>query len=119
MNQELAIKVLAGSRAYGLQLPTSDYDYRGIFILPNQTLLSGIDYTPQISHSENDEVYYELNRFVHLAMKNNPNIMEILFSPEENWIEYDERLDPLFLNNEVFILEWSVKPTDADRLGGI
>src|SRR6218665_437133 len=31
----------------------------------------------------NDEVYYEIGRFVELLLKNNPNILEILASPED------------------------------------
>jgi len=43
----------------------------------------GLDYIPQISNETNDEVYYEIGRFVELLLKNNPNILEILASPED------------------------------------
>ena len=43
----------------------------------------GLDYIPQISNETNDEVYYELGRFVELLLKNNPNILEILARPED------------------------------------
>lgn len=38
---------------------------------------------PQISNETNDEVYYEIGRFVELLLKNNPNILEILATPED------------------------------------
>ena len=34
----------------------------------------GLQYIPQVSNETNDEVYYELGRFVELLLKNNPII---------------------------------------------
>mgnify|MGYP001501964861 CR=1 FL=1 len=34
------LKVLVGSRAHGLSTETSDYDYRGVFVQPTETILS-------------------------------------------------------------------------------
>ena len=42
-----------------------------------------MDYIPQISNETNDEVYYEIGRFVELLLKNNPNILEILATPDD------------------------------------
>jgi predicted nucleotidyltransferase len=42
-----------------------------------------LHYIPQVSNETNDEVYYELGRFVELLLKNNPNILEILASPAD------------------------------------
>ena len=30
----MILKVLTGSRAYGLETPESDYDYHGVFVTP-------------------------------------------------------------------------------------
>ena len=68
---------ISGSRAYGLDLPTSDTDIRGVFLLP-QHVLYGLNYVPQVSNATNDEVYYELGRFMDLLAKNNPNILEFI-----------------------------------------
>ncbi len=76
----LLFECLSGSKAYGLATPTSDTDVKGIFYLP-KTLFYGFSYIPQISNESNDEVYYELGRFMELLAKNNPNILEILASP--------------------------------------
>jgi hypothetical protein len=43
----------------------------------------GLEYIPQISNETSDEVYYELGRFVELLIRNNPNILELLASPED------------------------------------
>jgi hypothetical protein len=81
--QHLLLKCISGSRAYNLALPTSDTDIKGIFVLPRQSLY-GLTYTPQVSNETNDEVYYEIGRFFDLLTKNNPNILELLSTPENS-----------------------------------
>ncbi len=78
----LLLNCICGSKSYGLQVPTSDTDYKGVFILPKQQLFS-LDYTEQVSNETNDEVYYELKRFIDLLYKNNPNILELLNTPDD------------------------------------
>jgi uncharacterized protein len=99
---KLLYKVIAGSKAYGLDLPTSDTDIRGIYLQPNEYLL-GNGYKEQVGDKTNDIVYYELNRFVNLLAQNNPNIIEELFVPEDKILYFDERIRPLFDNREKFL----------------
>lgn len=82
----ILFETIAGSRAYGTNLPHSDTDIRGVFILPSDYILTkygmkhGID---QVNNSTNDITYYELGKFLKLVETNNPNILEILNSPED------------------------------------
>lgn len=78
----MLLKAISGSKAYGLDLPSSDTDIKGIFYLPKNQFY-GLDYVPQLNDEKNDEVYYELKRFVELLNKNNPNLLELLNTPEE------------------------------------
>ncbi|MDX6183988.1 nucleotidyltransferase domain-containing protein [Flavobacterium sp. Fl-77] len=78
----ILFEVISGSKSFGLNTPTSDTDIKGVYYLPKEKFF-GLDYIPQISNDTNDEVYYELGRFVELLLKNNPNILEILASPED------------------------------------
>lgn len=78
----LLFECISGSKAYGLDTAQSDTDLKGVFYLPKDQFY-GFDYIPQISNETNDEVYYELGRFVELLCKNNPNILELLASPAE------------------------------------
>ncbi|MEM0575065.1 nucleotidyltransferase domain-containing protein [Flavobacterium polysaccharolyticum] len=78
----ILLEVISGSKAFGLATPTSDTDIKGVYYLPKEKFF-GLDYIPQISNETNDEVYYEIGRFVELLLKNNPNILEILASPED------------------------------------
>jgi uncharacterized protein len=78
----LLFECLSGSRAYGLDTPESDTDLKGVYYMPKESFY-GLGYIPQISNETNDEVYYEIGRFVELLIKNNPNIIEILASPDD------------------------------------
>ena len=78
----ILFEVISGSKSFGLDIPTSDTDIKGVYYLPKAQFY-GLNYIPQISNETNDEVYYELGRFVELLLKNNPNILEILASPED------------------------------------
>lgn len=74
---------LSGSRAYGLATPESDVDIKGVFILPEEEYF-GLNYVDQVSNETNDIVYYELKRFVELLSKSNPNILELLHTPDDS-----------------------------------
>ena len=73
---------VAGSQAYGTAVEGSDEDRRGVFLAPPGFRL-GLDAIEQVSDERNDEVYYELGRFVELLLKNNPNALELLGMPED------------------------------------
>lgn len=76
----ILFEAISGSRAYGTNLPHSDTDLKGVFILP-ETQFFGLNYIPQIVNETNDEVFYELRRFVELLLKNNPTVLELLGTP--------------------------------------
>jgi len=81
-NGWLILEVISGSRAYGLDTPASDTDIKGVFVLP-QELYYSMEYTAQVANETNDIVYYELKRFMELLARNNPNILELLATPED------------------------------------
>ncbi len=78
----LLLKCISGSQAYGLALPHSDTDIKGVFVLPIKEFY-GLQYTDQINNETNDEVYLELKKFIDLLTKNNPNILELLNTPQD------------------------------------
>ncbi len=79
---ELLFESLAGSHAYGTAVEGSDEDLRGVFVA-GDGLLMGLDSVEQVSDERNDEVYYELGRFVELLLRNNPNALELLGMPDD------------------------------------
>ena len=78
----LLFECISGSKAYGLDTPKSDTDIKGVYYLPKEQFF-GMEYIPQINNETNDFVYYELGRFVELLVKNNPNILELLATPDD------------------------------------
>jgi len=81
-NELLLFECISGSRAYGLDTPESDTDIKGVFILPKDQFYS-MEYVGQVNNETNDEVYYELGKFLELLGKNNPNLIELLNTPED------------------------------------
>ncbi|MDF7811813.1 nucleotidyltransferase domain-containing protein [Hymenobacter sp. YC55] len=78
----ILFEAISGSRAYGTNLPHSDTDLKGVFILPEEEFY-GLEYVPQVANATNDEVFYELRRFVELLLKNNPTVLELLGTPPD------------------------------------
>lgn len=76
----LSLVSLVGSRGYGLHTPASDYDYRGVYLAPTETLLGIGRPAEQLEAKEPDACIYELDKFVRLAINANPNILEILYA---------------------------------------
>lgn len=81
-NNLILFEAISGSRSFGLATENSDTDIKGVFYLPKK-LFFGLEYIPQISNETNDIVYYEIGRYTELLLKNNPNILEILATPED------------------------------------
>lgn len=94
-NQHLILlKVRSGSHAYGLATPSSDEDFRGVFYLPRDQFF-GLDYVAQVSDATNDEVYYELGRFLELLTKANPTALEVLATPANAILQRHPIMDRL------------------------
>lgn len=72
---------VVGSRAFGLDVDGSDYDRRGIYLPPAEMHWSLYGIPEQIEDAENQECYWELQKFLVLALKANPNVLECLYTP--------------------------------------
>jgi len=74
-------RCVVGSRAYGLDTPESDVDRRGVYLPPADRQWSLYGVPEQLENQETDECYWELQKFLVLALKANPNVLEVLNSP--------------------------------------
>jgi len=74
-------RCVIGSRAYGLDDSESDTDRRGIYLPPAEMHWSLYGVPEQIENDATQEVYWELQKFIDLALKANPNVLECLYSP--------------------------------------
>jgi predicted nucleotidyltransferase len=92
---------LTGSHAYGISNPESDYDVYGFCIPPLEYILphtaghiegfgrqvNKFDQFQQEGVEHDGKVYdisiYNVAKFVHLCMENNPNMIDCLFTPRD------------------------------------
>lgn len=81
LKQYVIYRCVVGSKAYGLDEEGSDTDLRGIYLPPADLHWSLYGVPEQIELSDADESYWELQKFIMLALKANPNIMECLYTP--------------------------------------
>jgi len=86
IKKEVILKALVGSRGYGVFDEKSDYDYRGVYVIPTETILSlGFRYkgTHWLEDKEKklDDTMYEISHFLQLAINCNPTILNTLKAP--------------------------------------
>jgi uncharacterized protein len=72
---------VVGSRAFGLDDAGSDTDRRGIYLPPARLHWSLAGLPEQIEDHAAQECYWELEKFLALALKANPTVLECLYSP--------------------------------------
>ena len=74
-------RCVVGSRAYGLEDDASDTDRRGIYLPPARMHWSLYGVPEQLENPDTEETYWELQKFLTMALKANPNVLECLYSP--------------------------------------
>ncbi len=82
-------RCVVGSRANGLEQEESDIDRRGIYLPPAMLHWSLFGVPEQLESPETQETYWELQKFLILALKANPNVLECLYTP---LVEYANEL---------------------------
>lgn len=82
-NNLILFEAVSGSQAYGLATPESDTDIKGVFYLPKEMFYANL-FVEQVNNESNDIVYYEIGKYIELLLKNNPNILELLCTPEQH-----------------------------------
>jgi uncharacterized protein len=70
------LRCVIGSRAYGLESATSDTDLRGVYLPTADAHWSLYGVPDQIDREATQEQYWEVQRFLVLALKANPNVMD-------------------------------------------
>ena len=70
-----------GSKAFGLASEDSDDDLRGIYLPPARLhwSLHRLPEQLEFQDGDQDEVYWELEKFVRLPLTANPNVLETLW----------------------------------------
>jgi hypothetical protein len=79
--ERVIYRCVIGSQAYGLANTESDVDRRGIYLPPADLHWSLYGVPEQLENHETQEAYWELQKFLVLALKANPNVLECLYTP--------------------------------------
>src|SRR5579883_1203437 len=79
--RHIIYRCVVGSRAYGLEQADSDTDRRGIFLPPADLQWSLHGVPEQLEEDATQECYWELQKFLVMALKANPNVLECLWTP--------------------------------------
>lgn len=74
-------RCVVGSRAYGLATDGSDTDVRGVYLPPASRHWSLAGVPEQLEDEATQTCHWELQKFLLLALKANPNVLECLFTP--------------------------------------
>ena len=93
------LKVIVGSHAHGLALPTSDIDYRGVFVHPTSELLKLGERKNQTvwAEGQEDDTSWEIGHFLSLSIRSNPTILETYLAPRvDDGNPWGDRVRALF-----------------------
>ena len=87
-------ETVTGSHAYGTSIPSSDTDYRGIFIGAKEAIITGMDYAGTWTDPKaEDRTLYEVRKALLLIADQNPNMLELLWVRDKDIVssthEYD------------------------------
>jgi hypothetical protein len=79
--RHVIFRCVVGSQAYGLDDENSDTDRRGVYLPPADMHWSLFGVPEQLENQDTQETYWELQKFLTLALKANPNVLECLYTP--------------------------------------
>ena len=79
--ERVIYQCIIGSQAYGLADSDSDIDRRGFYLPPAELHWSLYGVPEQLECDATQEAYWEIQKFLTLALKANPNVLESLYSP--------------------------------------
>jgi uncharacterized protein len=109
---KIILKAVSGSISHGLDTKDSDTDYSGIFLYPTKTMLrinkpKRMTFDTRHPGILKDEVigsdfsFHEIEKFMSMASKCNPSILEILFSGVYERVTWEGKL--LVDNKNIFL----------------
>lgn len=113
LESSIILLTRTGSRAYGTDIETSDYDYRGVLIQPMSHTLGLCttyisSYRQRRPQDKSELTITPVRAFVDQALKGIPNNIELLFTREEDIIRTDIQGlgDILLSHRNEFITKW-------------
>ena len=108
LEKSIIFKCITGSQLYGTSTPESDTDVRGVFTPPENYYFGFLDNIEQVEKKVPDETFWEIRKFFKLCLDNNPNILELLFVPEQFILEVTSYWDEIIENRDLFLSQKAV-----------
>ncbi len=97
----------SGSRAYGLQTPQSDFDYKGILVPPREVLFGFRSKLEQVNIQQPEDqlegTIFTLAKFMAQSAEANPNLLEMLWIAPEDQLWVHPAMATLFENRSIFL----------------
>lgn len=81
VREHTILAVVVGSQAFGLATDDSDTDTRGVYVAPTAAFWSLAKPPTHVDGPDPEWFSWEVERFCELALKANPNLLEVLHSP--------------------------------------
>lgn len=102
LTPQFLLRGVAGSTAHGLATPESDEDLHGVFLWPSDSFY-GLESPAEslTGHDPQDYSYHEVKKFLKLALKANPTVLELLWL--ETYVEKSAWGDSLIFNRHRFL----------------
>lgn len=97
MNKHQILKVIVGSQAHGLATPNSDFDYRGVFVIPTVEFfkLGNVPKTTSWIEGNDDDTSWEIGHFLNMATHCNPTVLETFLAPVADLQDPEAEPSPL------------------------
>lgn len=103
-SDRIIFECVAGSHLYNLNVPgKSDVDIRGFYVNPPEDYLGLDEPTGQVGDEKHDTTYYSLKRAFELLKTANPNMIELLWVPNDCVMVQKPLMDELIKNRDLFI----------------
>ena len=99
------LKIICGSRAYGLNNENSDTDIRGIYILPIEMQIGIFSQKEMVIHNigKEDSNFFSLKKFIEVLIRSGPNAIEMLFPPANTILRINDYGESLLKNKDIFL----------------
>lgn len=103
-DKDLIFKAYRGSHARGMSTPESDVDFIGCWVAPLEHYFGfGQSDSYQNNTIADDVVFYEFRKLVKLLADSNPNVLEILWTPQNKFQIYTPIFEKLRNNRNLFL----------------
>lgn len=98
----------AGSHSYGLNTPESDEDFKGVAIPPKEYFFGFMNRFEQAevkktAESDVEYVTYDVRKFFNLCADNNPNIAELLWLDESDYLYLSPAGEKIIAARDAFL----------------